>query len=167
MVQMRDQNPLVEMFRHNTWATLRLLDACATLDDAQLDATVAGTMGSIRAILTHIAGGEGRYAGIFTGQPPAQVLEQVGFPGIPALRELIQASGTALQEQAAVRQATELLTVQRRGETQQLPAGIVLIQAINHATEHRAQVATILTQQGRTPPEMDGWTFMAAPEDQG
>ncbi len=164
-MQMRDQNPLVELFRHNTWATLRLLDACATLDDAQLDATVAGTMGSIRDILTHIAGAEGRYVGIFTSRRPPQLLEEAGFPGIAALRELIQASGAALQAQAATRHAPELLTVQRRGETQQLPAGIVLIQAINHATEHRAQVATILTQQGITPPEMDGWTFMAAPED--
>lgn len=166
-MEMRDPNPLVELFRHNTWATLRLLDACATLDDAQLDATVAGTMGSIRDILTHIAGAEGRYVGIFTGSRPPQMLEQAGFPGIASLRELIQASGAALQAQAATRHAPELLTVQRRGETHQLPVGIILIQTINHATEHRAQIATILTQQGITPPEMDGWTFMDAPEDQG
>ena len=26
-------------------------------------------------------------------------------------------------------------------------------------TEHRSQVATILTQLGVEPPEMDGWTY--------
>ena len=54
--------------------------------------------------------------------------------------------------------------MRRPRETEPIPVGILLIQAINHATEHRAQVATILTQQGSTPPEMDGWTFWAAPE---
>jgi uncharacterized damage-inducible protein DinB len=38
-------------------------------------------------------------------------------------------------------------------------AFIPLIQAINHATEHRSQVATILTQLGIQPPEMDVWAF--------
>jgi uncharacterized damage-inducible protein DinB len=34
-----------------------------------------------------------------------------------------------------------------------------LLQAVNHGTEHRSQVATILTQLGVVPPEMDGWTY--------
>ncbi len=159
MVQLVNANPLVEMFRHNTWATLRLLDACAALDDAQLDATVTGTMGSIREILTHIAGAEERYAARFTGQRPAQVLEQAGFPGISALRRMIQTSGAVLGEQAATRQATELLTVQYDSKTQQLPVGILLIQAINHATEHRAQIMTILTQLGIEPPDLGSWPY--------
>jgi uncharacterized damage-inducible protein DinB len=40
-----------------------------------------------------------------------------------------------------------------------LPVWLLLLQAINHATEHRAQVAAILTQQGIEPPGMDGWTY--------
>jgi uncharacterized damage-inducible protein DinB len=34
-----------------------------------------------------------------------------------------------------------------------------LLQAVNHSTEHRSQIATILTQLGIEPPSMDGWTF--------
>jgi len=164
MVQLTNPNPLVELFRHNTWATLRLLDDCATLDEGQLDATVAGTMGSIRDTLTHIAGAEERYAARFTGQYPAEELEEIGFPGSVALRAMIEASGAVLGAQAATRPATEVLTLQRAGRVEQIPAGIIFIQAINHATEHRAQIATILTQQGITPPEMDGWTFWEVPE---
>ncbi len=36
---------------------------------------------------------------------------------------------------------------------------LLLLQAINHGTEHRSQVATILSQLGVQAPEMDGWTF--------
>ena len=38
-------------------------------------------------------------------------------------------------------------------------AWLLLVQAINHATEHRTQVAAILTQLGIEPPGMDGWTY--------
>jgi uncharacterized damage-inducible protein DinB len=38
----------------------------------------------------------------------------------------------------------------------------LLTQAINHSTEHRAQIATILTQQGIEPPDMSGWAYMEA-----
>jgi len=40
-----------------------------------------------------------------------------------------------------------------------MPVGLFLLQAINHATEHRSQVASILTQLGIEPPNMDGWTY--------
>ena len=42
------------------------------------------------------------------------------------------------------------------------PAALFLLQAINHATEHRAQIATTLTQLGIEPPVLDGWAFTAA-----
>jgi len=39
---------LPDFFKYNLWANLRLLDACAHLSDAQLDATTRGTFGSVR-----------------------------------------------------------------------------------------------------------------------
>ena len=44
----------------------------------------------------------------------------------------------------------------------QLPASIILIQAINHATEHGAHVMTIITQLGIEPPDVSGWEYAAA-----
>ena len=41
----------------------------------------------------------------------------------------------------------------------QFPASIILIQAINHATEHRAHVMTIITQLGLEPPDVSGWEY--------
>lgn len=38
-------------------------------------------------------------------------------------------------------------------------AVVVLVQAINHATEHRSQVFTSLTQQGLVVPELGGWGY--------
>ncbi len=33
------------------------------------------------------------------------------------------------------------------------------VAAINHATEHRTQIKTALSQAGIEPPELDGWTW--------
>jgi uncharacterized damage-inducible protein DinB len=40
-----------------------------------------------------------------------------------------------------------------------VPKTILLTQAINHATEHRAQIMAILTQLGIQPPDLDGWSY--------
>lgn len=40
--------------------------------------------------------------------------------------------------------------------------GMLLLRAISHGTEHRVQVAVVLSQQGITPPELDGWAYHAA-----
>ena len=39
---------LLELYRHKTWATLRLLEYCHGLADEHLDATIPGTFGTIR-----------------------------------------------------------------------------------------------------------------------
>jgi len=41
----------------------------------------------------------------------------------------------------------------------QLDASVPLVQAIHHASEHRTQVLTILSQQGIEPPDLSGWAF--------
>ena len=36
----------------------------------------------------------------------------------------------------------------------------LLVQAINHATEHRTQISAIITQLGIEPPDLSGWVYM-------
>jgi len=36
----------------------------------------------------------------------------------------------------------------------------LMVQVLNHSTEHRTQISTIITQLGREPPAMTGWTYM-------
>lgn len=148
-------------FRHNLWANRRILDACAGLSDAQLDATVEGTAGTVRDTLKHIAGAERRYVaalrGTYDQQPPP---DREIWPGVAALRDAVSESGQALIELCEAIPGETTVRGVRRGEPFELPAWHFFVQSINHATEHRSQVATILTQQGIQPPAMDSWTFM-------
>jgi uncharacterized damage-inducible protein DinB len=154
---------LVEMFRHNAWANERLFDACAELSDAQLDATVVGTFGNIRDTLTHIVGAQERYVAALAESGPVSVIrEREPFTGLAALRDGARTSSAALIELATQAQDGNTVTTTYRGEPFTLPVWLLLTQAINHATEHRAQVAAILTQQDIEPPSMDGWTYHEA-----
>jgi uncharacterized damage-inducible protein DinB len=36
---------------------------------------------------------------------------------------------------------------------------VVMLQAINHATEHREQIKSMLSALGVTPPGIDGWDY--------
>jgi uncharacterized damage-inducible protein DinB len=58
---------LLELYRHKTWATLRLIEHCQGLDDAHLDVTIPGTYGTIRDTLRHLVGAEERYFREVTG----------------------------------------------------------------------------------------------------
>ena len=63
-----DEPMLVEQFRHNLWANLKLLDACAQLPPERLRADAPGTFGSIYRTLMHIVRAEEWYNFLFTGQ---------------------------------------------------------------------------------------------------
>jgi len=151
---------IADFFRYNLWGNLRVLDACANLDDAQLDASIRGTFGSVRETLVHIVAAEEGYVQRFTGQRPEPALHGgVPFPGFDELRRRARHSGEGLIAIAEQFDAGQVLHLSYQGQLYDVPAIFVLIQAINHATDHRSQVATILSQQDVTLPELDGWSY--------
>jgi uncharacterized damage-inducible protein DinB len=154
---------LSELFRHNLWANLTLLDACAPLTDAQLDATVPGTYSTIRDTLKHLAGAEHRYVALLTDSKPTRSIEREEWPGIDGLREALTQTGQALTEIAEREQPGRILRGMRGDEPYEMPAWLPLTQAINHATDHRSHVCTILTQQGIEPPGIDAWHYHFPP----
>ncbi|MCB0043917.1 MAG: DinB family protein [Caldilineaceae bacterium] len=155
---MAADDALTTLFRHNLWANLRLLDACAGLTDEQLDATLVGTFGSIRSTLQHITLSERSYfTRISTGRPYSASRDQA--PSIAEMAEMLRASGAGLIEWAPTVQPDDVVAVNWDGEMINVPKSVILTQTINHATEHRAQVAAILTRLGIEPPDMSGWHF--------
>lgn len=149
---------LPDFFKYNLWANLRLLDTCAQLTDAQLDATMTGTFGSIRETLIHLLSSEEGYVGALTGKIPAPQLEDLAtFPDFDELRRRAKVSG---EELISVAEHGELSrTLYLDGGTYEALAIIVLIQAIDHGIDHRSQIATLLSQQDIAAPDLDAWSY--------
>ena len=78
------------------------------------------------------------------------------------MREQALKSREGLIAYAETVEGNPTLRVIWHDQSYELPAALLLVQAINHATEHRTQIKTALTQAGITPPELDGWTWDAA-----
>ncbi len=154
---------LTHFFQQNLWANLRLLDECASLTDEQLDATLAGTYGSVRVTLMHIFAGEESYVQHFTGRRPEPALRAKNpFVGFDELRRRARQNGESLIALAGQWEEGQIVHIPDEGEIFDIPAIIVLIQAINHGTDHRSQIATILGQQGIEFPELSGWRYYDA-----
>lgn len=149
---------LVALFRHHAWANLRLIDACANVPDEVLDATAPGTYGGVRDTFVHIvANEEGYLAARERAAPPGR--EAFAFRGMDDLRVRAERSGRRLVALAERTEGDPAVRGEWRGRPFALPASVFATQVVDHATEHRAQVATILGHRGIAPPVMDGWTY--------
>lgn len=99
----------------------------------------------------HIAGAEQRYVRLLSDRQPTYG-ERDGWPDIDVLRQALDESGHTLIDLASGAQANHVIRAEYQGQLSELPVFVVYVQAINHATEHRSQMSTILTQQGVEPP---------------
>lgn len=155
--------PFVVLFRHNLWANLRLIDACAALEVAQLAVTATGTYGSIYDTLHHIARAEQSYLMILTGRQPETRLRFDRATNMAEIREQARLAGEGFIAYAASVAPSDVGYADDDEDENlvwPIPAGMVLTQVVNHATEHRAQIMTILTQQAIEPPDLSGWAFI-------
>jgi uncharacterized damage-inducible protein DinB len=155
---------LVEFFRHNAMMNRRLLEACRQLSPEQLGVTATGTYGSVGSTLVHIANSQLGYASRLLDIDRLEPLREEGLQDLEVVAERLALGDARLEE--AVAQVGSDRRVQVRGDDPPgmwwMPVSLYLLQAVNHGTEHRSQVATILTQLGVQPPEMDGWTYFLA-----
>ena len=162
---MKFMDTLTTIFSHNLWANIKLIDICANLSIEQLTAPVLGTYGSIYDTFRHIARAEQSYfSRISTGlqyQAP-EGTHQMNFVDI---RESLSKTGEGLIEWVQKIQAGDKVLIDWDGTPRDVPKVILLNQAINHATEHRAQIMVIMTQLGVQPPSLDSWTYFDEQEE--
>jgi uncharacterized damage-inducible protein DinB len=150
----------LDLYKHHLWANQRLLEVCESLSDEALNAGAQGTYGSIRDTLVHLLAAEGRYLAGMTGHGEApDALKEGDHPGIAALKERARAQGETLLDLAENAQSNDTIKVER-GQTYEIPLSIFFAQAINHGTDHRSHVCTILTQQGIEAPNLDVWNYL-------
>ncbi len=154
-----NEHSLEKLFEHNNWANLQIIQACYSLNDEQLDAEPkSATMGSIRKTLTHLVASQQGYLRLLT-LPLEERLERVPAPSFAKLKDLASSSGEALlalaRDEASMPVKGQLQT--RDGYL--VDPWVIMAQVINHATEHREQIKSMLSALGVTPPEIDGWSY--------
>ena len=154
-------NFLSRFFEHNLWANLQILEACSSLSDAQLDAIPnSATKGTIRETLTHLAESEQGYLADLSGVKSSFDLEQ--FPGFDVLRRSLTASGEGFLSLARDLSNERLAQPIHTEDGYIIEPWTLFLQSINHATEHREQIKSMLSALGLKPPRIDGWIYARA-----
>jgi len=145
-----------DVIRHNSWATAQLIEHFRSMPPPTLDLSAPGTFGTIGATLAHIVGAERAYMARLKGETPAAGERT---QDLARLAEQARSIGEELEHllQGGIDPDLEVQT--KLGPQ---TAGIVLAQIVNHATEHRAHVCTVLGAHGLQPPALDAFTYRAA-----
>lgn len=151
------ESVLAKLFEHNNWANEQIISACSALSDEQLDAEPeSATEGSIRSTLLHLVSAQRNYLSLLTLPVEARPATPIAFA---ELQESARMSGEGLL--ALLRdEPGRLLGMRLQTRNNYLAEPWVLVvQIINHATEHREQIKSMLTALGVTPPDIDGWSY--------
>ena len=163
-------NALLELFRHKTWATLRLIELCQSLAAEDLGATIPGTFGTIRETLRHLVDSEEGYFSILTRERfrtrdeaaafvrPERVPD--GAVMLDELAERIRRLGPRWEDLA---QDTDLPGREvTTTDGWRIPEAVAMAQAIHHADDHRSHVLSSLGARGVVLPDLAVWGYAEA-----
>ena len=148
---------LSKLFEHNNWANHKIIQACSVLSDEQLDAEPQSvTKGSIRSTLSHLVNSQRGYLSLLTQPPEARHFTP---PTFAQLEESARISGEGLLALVSNEPSEQLETRLQTTDGFFVDPWVVIVQVINHATEHREQIKSMLNAQGIMPPDLDSWTY--------
>ena len=158
---------LERLLRHMAWANQKTIEHLQTLPEDSLKSFATNPEWKVAEILRHIVESANFYAFRITGNFPAKVDESEAQPtrdDLESLREKARAVDQALLECEKL-EDVEVEFVRNNGEKVKRWRSTILSQAIHHATEHRAQIASALEAKGFAPvdlDELDLWSYETA-----
>ena len=146
--------------RYHRWATMRLLDAIAPLNDEDYRRGVGLFFGSIHGTLNHLLVAEGLWHTRFAeGRSPVVALDAEVSPDrdevAAMLREAVARWEALVASIPLSRYAEKLDYRTMRGSDVSLPFAATLGHVFNHGTHHRGQITVALTAMGKPCPELD------------
>lgn len=148
---------LIKLFEHNNWANMQIIQACSVLSDEQLEAVPqSATKGSIRETLSHLVAAQHGYLSLLT--LPVEARQKIS-PTFAELQESARVSGEGLLSLARDESSKPLAKQLQTRDEYLVEPWVVMVQVINHATEHREQIKSMLSSLGVTPPDIDGWDY--------
>lgn len=155
-------NPLVERsFRHMAWANNRMLTVLKNLPDEAINFSAWNPSWTVGAIANHIVVAEGRLISRIIKQPsPIEPEPPKSASEISQLIKLCAERDAQLL--SLIDTPDEIRRFVRLGTEVEFQTSTILVQAVHHASEHRAQISDILAANNMDVlnlDEIDLWSF--------
>jgi uncharacterized damage-inducible protein DinB len=155
-------NPLVERsFKHMAWANKQMLTILQGLPDEAINFSAWNPDWTVGKIAHHIVIAEGRLISRIVNQPsPPEPDAPTTAAGIKELISICAERDAQLL--SLVDTPDEMRTFVRYGNEVAFLTSTILVQAVHHASEHRAQISDILASNNLDVlnlDEIDLWSF--------
>ncbi len=154
-----DSETIQCLYDFHYWARDRLLSAIETLPETQYTQQMPGGWGSVADTLAHMVEAEEIWLTRLQGQSPTRLSGQEDMPTFAAMRQRWQLSKDHYQIYLNRADAVELARLceykDTKGNPFSNPVWQILLHVLNHATEHRAQISTMLASIGVSHPGLD------------
>lgn len=155
-------NPLVERsFKHMAWANQQMLKILKTLPDEAINFSAWNPDWTVGTIAHHIVIAEGRLISRIIQQPAPEEFKQPSSAAeIEQLMTICAERDSQLLE--LIDTPDEMRKFVRYGNEVEYLTSTILVQAVHHASEHRAQISDILASKSMDVlnlDEIDLWSF--------
>jgi uncharacterized damage-inducible protein DinB len=152
------------LFAHMAWANQEFFKILTGLPDTALTLDAWNPEWSVGVIANHIVIAQGRFiARLEKGPMPVEMAQPLTGAGMAELGRRSAENDAKLA--TFLGDADELLTFVRMGQEVSFMKSTLLTQIIHHATDHRAQVSSILAARGMDVINLDAldlWSFERA-----
>lgn len=150
------------LYRYNAWANARIVETAARLRPEQLSAPAGAA--SVRETLVHIMSAQWIWLARWNGTSHPAMLDTRQFPDLESIRARwdqierdTQRFVTGLTDGDLARVVEYRNT---RGERWAYPLWQQVVHQVNHGTQHRSEVAQVLTGLGDSPGDLDLLVFI-------
>jgi uncharacterized damage-inducible protein DinB len=149
---------------YNTWATQRILTACAQITPDQFNEPANLPYGGLRTTLIHVLEAEKSWRLRCQHQFDFEGLSDSDFPTLVAIQEYWHTENLAWQNYLAGVTESELNEIVSypagEDEFRQRVVWHCLVHAINHGSQHRSEAAFLLTNHNASPGDLDVTVFL-------
>jgi uncharacterized damage-inducible protein DinB len=147
------------LYQYNVWANHRVLLAASELTPEQFLAQAGSSYPSIRDTLIHTMSAEWIWLSRWKGTSPSAMFDVTDFPKLQSIQtrwETIEVETQLFIDQLNPLQLGKVVSyVNTRGEKWSYPLWQQMIHQVNHATQHRSEVAVMLSDFGCSPGDLD------------
>ncbi len=145
------------LYQYNAWANTRILNTAAQLPSSQLYVETNSSFGSVHGTLVHIVETQWLLLQRWQGHSPSATLDPQTFPDLNHLRTRWDQVERATQHFVAtcteINLARDITYRNFQNELWTYPLWQQMLHQVNHATQHRSEVAMVLSTWGFSP----GW----------
>lgn len=153
------------IFKYNSWANKRILDAAANVTQEQFLAPASFPHGGVRGTLAHALSAEWIWRTRWQGESPTHLLKPEEFPTFDSLRT------RWAEEEKLLMAFVDNLTNEKlnstfnykttKGDPFERILWQAMVHVVNHGTQHRGEVAALLTDMGHSPGDIDLMLFVS------